>query len=91
MADGDLVADDKRTHFAGHMQDTAVLNIRALADADIVDIAAHHGVEPHTAFFADGHIADHLGAFDDERRSVDDRLAFLVGMNHWSKFLRLNR
>ena len=49
------------------VHDGAVLDVRALADADVVHVAANDGVHPDAALGADLDVANHLRAVVDER------------------------
>ena len=69
---------------AGHVQHTAVLNIRVIANTNLVDVAPDHGVEPHTAFFPDDHIAYDLSALHYKCGIVYFRCRLFKGMNHFS-------
>jgi hypothetical protein len=55
-----IVADQAFHALAGiHMQDRAVLNIAARADANHIRIAAQNAIEPDAGTRPDRHIADH--------------------------------
>ena len=43
------------------MKNRAVLNVYPVTDADGIDIAAQHRVEPDAAFVADDRVADNRG------------------------------
>jgi hypothetical protein len=43
VADGHVVAEDKRVLVAHDVEDAAVLNVGARADANVVHVAANHG------------------------------------------------
>src|SRR5580658_9451141 len=58
VADGDVVAEDERVLVAHHVQNAAVLNVGASADADVVDVAANHGAGPDAGVFANDDVAD---------------------------------
>ena len=60
LPDGYPIAHNHRVHVAHSMQYGAVLHIRVGADADRVDVAAHHRVHPHAGMLAQRHIADNL-------------------------------
>ena len=61
VADGDVVAEDERVLVAHDVEDAAVLNVGASADADVVHVAANHGAGPDAGVFADDHVADDDG------------------------------
>ena len=65
MSHRHLVADLRRVRAAHHVNDGAVLNIRAIADPYRVDVAADDDVHPDTAFLTDDDIPDYLGALVD--------------------------
>jgi hypothetical protein len=50
VADGDVVADDGLLAAGVDVDDGAVLDVRAGADADVVGVTAQHAVEPDTDF-----------------------------------------
>jgi hypothetical protein len=45
------------------MEAAAVLDVDSVADADVVDIASHNGIEPYGALVAHGDIAYDGGVF----------------------------
>src|SRR5260370_18144793 len=61
VADGDVVAEEQRIFVAHYVEDAAVLNIGARADADVVHVAAHDGAGPDAGVGADDHVADDDG------------------------------
>jgi hypothetical protein len=69
------------------MDDAAVLNIRAFADLDIIDIATDHGRRPDTGMSGQAHIAHHDGVRRDESGRIDLRWdgkkARAMGCIHW--------
>ena len=71
VADGHLVTDVGRVRAPHHVHDGAVLDVGAGADADLVDVAAHHAVHPDARLRADHHIPDDLGALVHEDRRVE--------------------
>ena len=79
MADGDVVAEDERVLVAHDVEDAAVLNVGARADADVVDVAANHGAGPDAGVFADDDVADddgggvNVGGGGDLRAACRDR------------------
>ena len=48
-----------------HVHHRQVLDIGALADADVIDVAANDDVHPDRRFGANLHVADDLGALVD--------------------------
>ena len=72
-----VVAENERMRVAHHVQHGAVLNIRARADADEIDVAANHGAGPDARLLADDDVADDDGL----RVNVGD--AAICGMRPW--------
>src|SRR5216684_4748971 len=61
VADGDIVAEEQRIFVAHNVEDAAVLDVGASADADVVHVAAHDGAGPDAGVGADHHVADDDG------------------------------
>src|SRR5712692_2448206 len=61
VADGDVVAEEQRIFVAHDVEDAAVLNIGARADANVVHVAADDGARPDAGVGADDHVADNDG------------------------------
>ena len=61
MADGDVVAEEERKFVAHDVEDAAVLNIGAGADADVVHVAADDGAGPDAGVGTDDDVADDDG------------------------------
>src|SRR5216684_4102164 len=61
VADGDIVAEEQRIFVAHYVEDAAVLDVGAGADADVVHVAAHDGAGPDAGVGADDHVADNDG------------------------------
>ena len=59
MANADLVADGGSVLLVGSVNDGPVLNVDLVADANEVDVAAHHRIKPNGAALAHGHVAHH--------------------------------
>ena len=59
MAHRHIVADDRRLRAGVDVDDGAILDVAALADADEIGIAAQHAVKPHTRLRTDLDLADH--------------------------------
>src|SRR5271163_2615922 len=51
VADGDVVAEDQGVLVAHDVENAAVLNVGAGADADVVDVPPNHGAGPHAGVF----------------------------------------
>src|SRR5215203_5750456 len=65
-----------------HVDHRQVLDVGALADAYVIDVAANHHVHPHRGFSADVHITNHLCALIDVRGAVDGRRGVLEAAKH---------
>lgn len=65
VADGDELADF-HAEIVREMDDGAVLNIGARADADAVDIGTEDALIPHAGFVAEGDVADECGVIRNE-------------------------
>ena len=63
MTDGDVVAYLNGCLLIEGVQARAVLNVDAVADTDVVDVAAHYGIEPHAAVVAHHDIAHYGSVF----------------------------
>ncbi len=61
VADGDVVTEDERVRVAHYVEDGAVLDICARADADEVDVAADDDAGPDAGVGGDGYVADDDG------------------------------
>src|SRR5260370_34288767 len=61
VADGDVVAEEQRIVVAHDVEDAAVLNIGAGADADVVHVAADYGAGPDAGVRTDDDVADDDG------------------------------
>ena len=66
VADGDVGADVGAEGVGVHMHDGAVLEVGALADADLVHVAADDDAEPQVGVLPDLHVADDGGRRRDE-------------------------
>ena len=58
VSDGNIVADGDGALLIERVEDGSVLNVDMVADADAVDVAAQHGVEPDAATVADDGVTD---------------------------------
>ncbi len=61
VADGDIVAEEQRIFVAHNVEDAAILDIGARADADVMHVAADDGAGPDAGVGADDHVADDDG------------------------------
>src|SRR3546814_12686345 len=82
MADQHILADDRRIalgpvrHRAVAMNDAALLDVAARADANVADVRAQHAIVPDADVGSDDHVADDAAAGRDEgARVVLRRLA----------------
>ena len=66
MADGDIVANMDCGLLVESMEDSAILDVDMIANADGVDIATEDSAEPDAAAFADNGIADDGGVIGKE-------------------------
>ena len=71
MTDCYLVFEDCRMILRADVNDTTVLNIRTITDANEIHITAYHGSEPNARFFTDLDIADDERIFCDECGGVN--------------------
>src|SRR5580704_1750676 len=79
VADGHVVAEDERVLVAHDVEDAAVLNVGARADANVVHVAANHGAGPDARIFADDYVADDDGGGVNVGRGGDLRVLAAVG------------
>jgi hypothetical protein len=63
----------------GHVQHGAVLDVRARADADVVDVAARDRERPQRGVFTEFDIADHEGGRVDVYVGAEARKLVAVG------------
>ena len=61
VADGYVVAQEQGVCVAHYVEDAAVLDVGAGADADVVDVAADYGAGPDAGVRANDHVADDDG------------------------------
>ncbi len=71
MADGDVIAKSEGVGVMCDVQQTEVLNIGPMANADTMHVSAYDGIEPDARFRSDGHIADDDGRVFDKRAGRD--------------------
>src|SRR5438445_2353742 len=83
MADRDLVAQNQRVLVFHHVQNRAVLNIRARTDSDIIDVAPDDDKRPDASIVADHDVADDHRCGVNVSRTSDDGPLALVGPNVW--------
>ena len=85
VTDRDVGTDDQRKTgvgvFAGvgHVQDRAVLHIRARTDADVMHVTARDDTGPQRSVLANLDVADHLRRRVDVDVGADARYGALVG------------
>jgi len=82
VPDGHIVSDDQGVRVMGDVQHAEVLHIRPVADADMVDISANHGVKPGAGIFAHDDVADHHRRLLDEAGFGNGRCDALEGADH---------
>jgi hypothetical protein len=56
VADSDLVAENERVGALHNVEDGAILDVGAGADADVVDVAADDAAEPDAGVLAEGDV-----------------------------------
>ena len=78
----DVVSDLSRKPPVRYVNDCAVLYVRAVAYADIMNVAANHAVEPYARMLAYLHVAYDLRASFDERGRGDLRPVSFISPNH---------
>lgn len=61
MSDAHIVSDGGRIFFVSTVDDSIVLDVDTVADADAIYIATDHGIEPYAAMVAHAHIANNGG------------------------------
>ena len=71
MADGDVIAKSEGVGVMCDVQQTEVLNIGSMANADTMNVSTYDGIEPDTRLRSDGHIADDHGRIFNERTGGD--------------------
>jgi hypothetical protein len=67
------------------VEDTVVLNVGIVADADLVNIAAEDGVHPDAGVFAEDDVADQLGGVVDVASAGELGSDAFVGADHISE------
>ncbi len=82
VPDRHFVFEDGGVRPVGDVDDRPVLHVRAVADADIENVAPDDGVEPDGRLRADVNVADYLRALFDEGRRVDLRARPTEWSNH---------
>ncbi len=82
MSERDFVFENCRMSFRRNVNYRAVLNVRALADADVINVAAQNRTEPNARFRADFDIADDNRIVGDKCRFVNFRMFVLKRFNH---------
>ncbi len=88
MADGDIVAQNQRVFVAHDVEHTAVLDVSARADTDVVHVAANHRARPDAGVRADDHVADDDGGGVNIGRCGDFGPLAAIRSNHCDHFLR---
>jgi len=62
MAYGYIIADLGSIFLIGAMYDGAILDVYFIADADVINVAPNHGIEPDTAIIAYHYITYNRGS-----------------------------
>src|SRR5688572_33385849 len=65
-----------------HVNHTIVLEVRPVADADVMNVATHGAVAPNRGFFAEVHVAYYLSAWIHVRGWVNLRVNPTKWSNH---------
>ena len=75
MPDCDFLFENRGVRSVLHVNHAVVLEVGAITDADIVNVAAH-GIcsSPDRRFFSEVYVADNLGAWVHVRRWVNLRV-----------------
>src|SRR5258708_9239902 len=81
MADGYVVAEQQGMFVAHYVEDGAILNIGAGADADVVDVAADYRAGPDAGVWADDYVADDYGGGVNVGGGGDFRALAAIGAN----------
>jgi hypothetical protein len=71
------------------MDHSAVLNVRAGTDPNIIDVAANNAAEPNASFLADLNVADDLRTLSNESRRVYPGCLVIKASDH--RFLACRR
>ena len=66
VPDGHVVADFGHRFLVQCVYNTVVLDVKAVADGDGVNVATQHGIEPDAAVVAHGHVAHDDGTVGQE-------------------------
>lgn len=82
MAHGDFVFEYRRMRSIPHVNHGIVLNVRMVADADVMNVTAYGAVAPDRSLFSEVHVAYHLGAGVDIRGRVNLRVNPTERSNH---------
>src|ERR1039458_1190035 len=85
VAHTDVVAQVDAVLFFHAVEDTVVLNVGIVADADLVNIAAEDGVHPDAGVFAEDDVADQLGGVVDVASAGELGSDAFVGADHISE------
>lgn len=82
IPDGDFVADSRCVRFPHDVNDGAVLDVRAAADANPVHVAANDDAHPDAALVANLNVANDLRAVVDIGSRMDAGQPPAVGPKH---------
>src|SRR6185503_12274377 len=79
----DFVLENGRLLAGARMQHTVVLDIAAVADANVEHVAARHRAKPHGRLLAHMHVTDDLRAVGDESGFVNLRMNAAEWSDHF--------
>src|SRR5258708_10286437 len=82
MADGYVVAEQQGMFVAHYVEDGAILNVGAGADADVVDVAADYRAGPDAGVWADDYVADDYGGGVNVSGGGDFGALAAIGADH---------
>ena len=82
MTNRDFLFENRRVRSVLHVNHAVVLEVRAIADADEMNVAAHGAIAPDRSLFAEMHVADHLSAWIHVRGWVNLRVHPTKRSNH---------
>jgi len=80
MAHRHFFLENRRTRAVLDVNHGVVLNVRSIADADVVNITANRAVTPDRSLFANVYVADNLGT----GFNVSGRVNLRVNPTKWS-------
>ena len=81
VSNSDVLANERRILEVCHMNDGAILYVRAALNANALDISTHHRVEPYAHVLLKHYIANDAAAIREKARIVDDRVLAIERVN----------